>query len=132
MVVAHIATDLYVSGFALSFVIHPGEVAAYHLAGSQSTAAPATEAAPAAVAGIVGIAENSHAPVLHETGEVQVSAVAALGAVASIDVQTPSLTHTFLNSKVKHSLLLAVIYSRDTGVVALAIVGPDLADHTSL
>ena len=129
VVVADVTAQFKITGLVLSLAVHPGEVATSHLAGGQTATAPAAKATPALASGVVGVAEHGHTPRVHEARQAKVAGVAAMGAYSAVEVQAPSLAHPLADGEVEHGLLLAVVDTRDTGVVALAVVGLDLTDH---
>ena len=110
-------------------VVH---VDARHL-GVVESLAGLSESAPSAaakhhVADVVGREETHHAEVVLEVGRHATLAIAPVVAHGEVDVGEESFVHAFLHAEVEHGLLFAVVDARDTGQVALLVVGLHLVD----
>ena len=123
MVVANVATELQETSLALFLVIHPCKVTTDRLCRDESTAP---------TAGIIGVAEDCYTPSIHKASHSQISKVTVFCSIATFNVTSPALAHTFFDGQVKHRFFLTVIDTCHTCVVALTFISSHLADHTGL
>ena len=94
------------------------QVQASHLVGVQSATVP-----PAGVLVlVVHVAHHHQAHLVGEAAGHAARGVAVLGTAGQVEVGHVAAVHTFLNSKVEHGLLIAVLNAGDAGLVALLVV----------
>ena len=125
--VANVATHLQEACSVFRFAILPSESDAAHRAGGNAVAASTPSATK--VVHIVAAANDGQELVVHEAIDVELCRIAVFRTVGAIDVAYPSLLHAFLDSKVEHGFLLAIINAGDAAVVALLVVGFEFLDE---
>ena len=101
-----------------------------HFAGIEALAltAPAattTSTREAHVVDIVSSREEHHLHIVLHHSTHATTSIAMLGTDSQIDIGHKTMVHTFLNTEVEHRLLLTILNTRDTGEVALLVVGTD-------
>ena len=104
-----------------------------HLAGIEALAltAPAattTSTREAHVVDIVGAREEHHLHIVLHHSPHATTSIAMLGTRSQVEVEHEAVVHTFLNTEVEHRLFLTILDTRDTGQIALLVVGTDALD----
>ena len=88
----------------------------------------ATTAAHSLVVGVVGVEHTHHTVVVAHIHTEQTARIALLSTVAQIGIYHRTAVHTGTDTEVEHGLLVTIVDTRDTGQVALLIIGADLLD----
>ena len=99
--------------------------AAHATATAEATAATAAEAH---VIGIVGVEHTHQAMVAAHHHAKQASGIAVFRTRSQVGIGHRTAVHAGTQSEVEHGLLVTVVDTRDTGQVALLVVGADTLD----
>ena len=100
------------------------QVRTQHLTGVQTTTVP-----PAGILFlVVEVAHQHKAHIIGKAATHAARGVAMLSTASNIEVGHIAAIHTFLNGEVEHGLLVAVLDTRDAGLVALLVVELHILD----
>ena len=118
----------------LSQTIIPSYVQTIHVTGGYTIA---TAKAPSAasttwegiVVDVVTTADKGKLHIVCVSADIGLCGIAVFCTIAHVSIDEPAFLHTFLHGQVEYGLLIAIVDTCDTAVVALFVVRLNLFNH---